>query len=105
MPWKRRTRSQCLCSPVRCGAVLGGGAIQRLHAQTKPPAYDPGYKAIARGGKTAAIEGDPPSRDVFNIFSDMNTLLRHIISRTTRLRVVGDKYSKFHIYAVEGVAP
>jgi hypothetical protein len=70
------------------GAILGAGAIEGIHAQSKPPAYvigqievtnqeaykteyaplvlkalsaaDPGYKVLARGGRTVSIDGEPP---------------------------------------------
>lgn len=117
------------------GAALGAGAIERLHAQAKPPAYviaqidvsnpdafgkefaplavkalgaaDPGYKAIARGGKTVAIEGDmPASRIVINVFTDLDHALAAYNSADYKAaRVIGDKYAKFRIFAVEGVAP
>ncbi len=114
------------------GAALGAGAIQGLHAQAKPPAYvvaqidvtnqdgfvkefaplavkalgagDPGYKALARGGKTAAIEGDPPaSRIVINVFTDMDHAIAAYNSPDYKAaRAIGDKYAKFRIFAVEG---
>src|SRR5512142_19814 len=74
------------------GAAIGGAAIQGLHAQAKPRAYvvaevdvtnqdafikeytplavkaltESGNKVVARGGKTATIEGAPPKRIVIN---------------------------------------
>jgi uncharacterized protein (DUF1330 family) len=116
------------------GAVLGGGVIQGLHAQAKPPAYviaqidvsnpdafakefgplavkalgasDPAYKAIARGGRTVSIEGDPPaSRIVINAFTDLDHAVAAYNSADYKAaRAVGDKYAKFRIFAVEGVA-
>jgi uncharacterized protein (DUF1330 family) len=116
------------------GAALGASAIERLHAQAKPPAYvvaeidvtnqdgfvkefaplavkalgagDPGYKAIARGGKTASIEGDPPkSRIVINAFTDLDHAIAAYGSADYKAaRSIGDKYAKFRIYAVEGPA-
>jgi len=114
------------------GAALGAGAIQGLHAQAKPPGYvialidvtnqdgfvkefaplatkalgagDPGYKALVRGGKTVAIDGDlPTSRIVVNVFSDMDNAVAAYASPDYKAaRVVGDKYAKFRIFAVEG---
>jgi uncharacterized protein (DUF1330 family) len=115
------------------GASLGAGAIQGLHAQAKPPAYviaqidvtnpdafakefaplavkalgagDPAYKAIARGGKTVSIEGDPPaSRIVINVFTDLDHAVAAYNSPDYKAaRAIGDKYGKFRIFAVEGV--
>jgi uncharacterized protein (DUF1330 family) len=114
------------------GAALGAGAIQGLHAQAKPPAYviaqidvtnqdgfvkefaplavkalganDPGYKALARGGKSVSIEGDPPaSRIVINVFTDMDHAVAAYASPDYKAaRKIGDKYAKFRIFAVEG---
>ena len=83
------------------GSIFGAGAIQCLHAQSKPPAYvigqievtnqeayktefaplvlkalsaaDPGFKVLARGGRTVSIDGEPPaSRVVLYAFTDMD---------------------------------
>jgi len=115
------------------GAVLGAGAIQGLHAQAKPPAFviaeidvsnpdafakefgplavkalgenDSGYKALARGGKTVGIEGDPPkSRIIINQFADMDKALAAYNSPDYKAaKVIGDKYAKFRLIAVEGL--
>jgi len=116
------------------GTVLGAAAVTGLHAQAKPPAYvvaeidvtnqegfvkefaplavkalganGAGYKAIARGGKTASIEGAPPkSRIVINAFANMDAALAAYNSEDyKKAREVGNKYGKFRLYAVEGVA-
>src|SRR5438874_157345 len=71
------------------GVAIGAAAIHGLHAQAKPPAYffaeidvtdaeayrayverntsvvnDHGGRFLARGGKTIAMDGDPPKRIV-----------------------------------------
>ncbi len=119
---------------VLAGAVLGAAAIQGLHAQAKPPAFvvaeidvtnqegfvkefgplavkalgesGPGYKAIARGGKTVAIEGTPPkNRIVINTFANLDAALAAYNSDAyKKAREVGNKYGSFRIYATEGVA-
>jgi uncharacterized protein (DUF1330 family) len=115
------------------GVAIGGAAIQGLHAQAKPPAYvvaeidvsnqdgfvkefaplavkalatGSGYKAIARGGKTMSIEGAAPkNRIVINTFDNMDEAMKAYNSPAYKdARKVGDKYGKFRIYAVEGVA-
>ena len=80
------------------GIVIGGSAIQRLHAQTKPPAYvigeidvadpenyakeylsrsqkpiitDGGGKFLSRGSKTISIRGEPPKRIVMIAFESL----------------------------------
>jgi uncharacterized protein (DUF1330 family) len=85
------------------GAVTGGAIVQALHAESKPPAYvvgevdvanhdafvkeyvplamkalskgGYGYKAIAVGGRTAVIEGEPPTRIVINAFANLDAAI------------------------------
>jgi uncharacterized protein (DUF1330 family) len=66
----------------------------------------PGYKAIARGGKTVAIEGTPPkNRIVINAFANLDAALAAYNSDAyKKAREVGNKYGTFRIYATEGVA-
>jgi len=113
------------------GAVLGAGAIQGLHAQAKPPAFviaeidvsnpdafvkefvplavkalgenNSGYKALARG-KGVAIEGDAPNRIAINQFTDMDKAIAAYNSPDYKAaKVIGDKYAKFRLIAVEGL--
>ena len=114
------------------GAAIGGVAIQGLHAQAKPPAYvvveidatNPdaflkeyapiagkaittgGGKYLARGGKNVAIDGEPPKpRTVVIAFDSMETAQATFASAAYREgRKIGDKYAKFRIWAVEGIA-
>lgn len=117
---------------ILASAGFGAAAVQGLHAQAKPAyviaqidvtnqdgfakefaplavkalgAGDPGYKALARGGKTVSIEGDPPaSRIVINVFTDMDHAIAAYNSPDYKAaRVIGDKYARFRIFAVEGV--
>ena len=115
------------------GAALGAAAIQGLHAQAKPPGYvvaeidisnqeaflkeytplaikaltDSGNKPLARGGKVVAIEGAPPkSRIVINSFPSLDAAVAAYNSPAYKeARTVGNKYGKFRLYAVEGLAP
>ena len=115
------------------GTALGAAAVQGLHAQAKPPAfvvgeidvsnqeaftkeYVPlavkalaasGNKALARGGKVVAIEGTPPkSRIVINSFPSLDAAVAAYNSPAYKeARTVGNKYGKFRLYAVEGLAP
>lgn len=66
----------------------------------------PGYKAIARGGKTVAIEGAPPkTRIVINHFDSLDAAMAAYNSAAyKKAREVGNKYGTFRIYATEGVA-
>jgi len=114
------------------GAALGAGAIHGLHAQTKPLGYvvaeidvkdqdgflkefspvavkalsqAPGYKAVARGGKSVSLYGDPPkNRIVINVFENLDAAVAAYSSPDYKAaKAVGDKYATFRTYAVEGV--
>ena len=115
------------------GTALGAAAVQGLHAQAKPPGYvvaeiditnqeaflkeytplaikaltDSGNKPLARGGKTVSIEGAPPkSRIVINSFANLDAAVAAYNSPAYKeARTVGNKYGKFRLYAVEGLAP
>jgi len=117
---------------VVAGFALGGAAIQALHAQAKPPAYvvveidltnqeaflkeyapiagkaiiAGGGKYLARGGKNVAIDGEPPKpRTVVIAFDSMEKAQATFASADYREgRKIGDKYAKFRIWAVEGLA-
>jgi uncharacterized protein (DUF1330 family) len=115
------------------GAVLGAGAIQGLHAQAKPVGYavveidvkdqdgfqkefaplatkalsaGAGYKALARGGNTVSLYGDPPkNRIVINSFESLDAAVAAYNSPDYKAaKAIGDKYATFNIYAVEGAA-
>jgi uncharacterized protein (DUF1330 family) len=113
------------------GAAIGGAAIQGLHAQAKPRAYvvaevdvtnqdafikeytplavkaltESGNKVVARGGKTATIEGAPPKRIVINSFDSLDQAVAAYNSPAYKeARKIGNKYATFRIYAVEELA-
>ena len=112
------------------GSIFGAGAIQCLHAQSKPPAYvigqievtnqeayktefaplvlkalsaaDPGFKVLARGGRTVSIDEPPASRVVLYAFTD--AVAAYNSPEYKAARRVGKKYAnKFRFFAVEGV--
>ena len=113
-------------------AGLGAAAIQGLHAQAKAPAYvvveidvsnqdaflkeyapiagkaitAGGGKYLARGGKNVSIDGaPPPARTVVIAFDNMEQAQATFASAAYRDgRKTGDKYAKFRIWAVEGLA-
>ena len=112
-------------------AAIGGAAIQGLHAQAKPRAFvvaevdvtnqdgfikeyvplavkaltESGNKPVARGGKTATIEGAPPKRVVINSFDSLDQAVAAYNSAAYKeARKIGNKYATFRIYAVEGLA-
>ena len=115
------------------GAVLGAAAVQTLHAQTKPPAYniaeitindqdgytkeylpvitkaltDAGGKFLVRGGKTISYEGAAPAPRVVVIqFESLDKLQALYDSAPYKQAVaIGDKYATQRIFGVEGVSP
>ena len=114
------------------GAALGAATIHGLHAQAKPPAYviaenevsNPaayakeyapfaskalmaaGAKFLVRGGQAVSIAGTPPkSRVIVFAFESMEQAQAAFGSPAYReAKKIGEKYAKFRIYAVEGVA-
>jgi len=118
---------------ILAGAALGAAAVETLHAQAKPLAFqvaevtikdqdgfnkeflplivkanaDNGGKFLARGGKTLAIQGDPPApRIVIVQFDNLEKLQAAMESAAFKDAIaVGNKYSTQRVYGVEGVAP
>ena len=114
-------------------AALGATAVQTLHAQTKPPAYniaeitikdqdgynkeylplitkaltDAGGKFLVRGGKTISYEGAAPATRVVVIqFESLDKLEALYNSAPYKDAVaVGDKYATQRIFGAEGVSP
>ena len=114
-------------------AALGATALQTLHAQTKPPAYniaeitikdqdgynkeylplitkaltDAGGKFLVRGGKTISYEGAAPATRVVVIqFESLDKLQALYNSAPYKDAVaVGDKYATQRIFGAEGVSP
>ena len=114
-------------------AALGAAAVQTLHAQTKPPAYnvaeitikdqdgynkeylplitkaltDAGGKFLVRGGKTISYQGAAPSPRVVVIqFESLDKAQAWMNSSSNKAaQAIGDKYATFRGYAVEGVSP
>ena len=114
-------------------AALGAAAVQTLHAQTKPSAYniaeitikdqdgynkeylplitkaltDAGGKFLVRGGKTISYEGAAPATRVVVIqFESLDKLEALYNSAPYKDAVaVGDKYATQRIFGAEGVSP
>jgi uncharacterized protein (DUF1330 family) len=114
-------------------AALGAAAVQTLHAQAKPPAYniaeitikdqdgynkeylplitkaltDAGGKFLVRGGKTISYEGATPAPRVIVIqFESLDKLQALYNSAPYKDAVaVGDKYATQRIFGAEGVSP
>jgi uncharacterized protein (DUF1330 family) len=113
------------------GFGLGAAAFQGLHAQGKPPVYQvveidaadletymndyapkaraaiiaAGGKFLAAGGKTTAIEGEPPkSRVVIQQWDSVEKIKAYRDSAAFKdLLPLRNKLAKFRSYAVEGV--
>lgn len=114
------------------GGTIGAAAVQTLHAQAKPPGFivaevevsneeayakeflpkaSPaldagGAKFLVRGGKNEVVEGAPPPKRV--IISQFESMEKAVATYKSpaylEARKIGDKYAKFRIFAVEGVA-
>ena len=119
---------------VACGLLVGGGAVQLLHAQAKPPAFvvaeiavrdkqgyeenylkattkdisNHGGKYLAGGyDKTVSLVGDPPPNRVILLqFANMDAVKAWREQGGEDMEnTVGTKYAKFRVYAVEGASP
>jgi uncharacterized protein (DUF1330 family) len=116
---------------IACGLLVGGGAVQLLHAQSKPPAFvvaeiavrdkdgyeknylnptrkdiaDHGGKYLAGGyDKTLSLVGSEPSNRVIIVqFPNMDAVKAWREQGAMDMEnTVGTKYASFRIYAVEG---
>jgi len=121
-----------ITAAIAFGLLVGGGTVQLLHAQSKPPAFvvseiavrdqegyennflnaarkdisDHGGKFLAGGyNKTIGLVGDePPNRVVIIQFENMDAVKAWREQGAMDMENnVGNKYAKFRIYAVEGV--
>src|SRR6516162_6418795 len=122
-----------ITAAVASGVLVGGGAVQMLHAQSKPPAFvvaeiavrdlegyemnflKPAQKTIADHGgkylaggfdKTLSLAGtEPPNRVVLLQFANMDAVTAWRKEGEADLENdVGEKYAKFRVYAIEGIA-
>jgi uncharacterized protein (DUF1330 family) len=113
------------------GITVGATAVQRLHAQSKPPAYvvaevdvtdqdnyakeylsrsgkpimvEGGGKFLSRGSNSISIKGEPPKRIVLIAFESFDRAQAAFASPGyAEAYAHGEKYAKFRIYAVEGL--
>jgi len=122
-----------ITAAITFGLLVGGGAVQMLHAQSKPPAFviaeiavrdvegydenfqkatqkdilNHGGKYLAGGyNKTVSLVGDPPpNRVVILQFPNMDAVKEWREEGAMDMEnTIGSKYAKFRIYAVEGVS-
>ena len=123
-----------ITAAITFGLLVSGGAVQMLHAQSKPPAFvvaeiavrdvegydenfqkatqkdilNHGGKYLAEGyNKTLSLVGDPPpNRVVILQFPNMDAVKEWRDEGAMDLEnTVGSKYAKFRVYAAEGVSP
>ena len=112
------------------GIGIGAVAVESVHAQANPPvyfvadndvsnpeAYKKEYLALAQplikagggrylaAGKATSFDGAPPkSRVIIIRWDSMEQLKTWFDSPAYRAaRKVGDKYAKFHTFAIEGL--
>jgi uncharacterized protein (DUF1330 family) len=115
------------------GAALGAAAVQTLHAQAKPPAFqiaevtvanedafskeflpvigkldmEAGGKFLVRGGKTISVEGAPPAQRLIVIqFANFDKMQSLFGSAAFKQAIdVGKKYATMRLFGVEGISP
>jgi uncharacterized protein (DUF1330 family) len=121
-----------ITAAIACGLLVGGGAVQLLHAQSKPPAFvvaevdvkdrdgfeqnflkatrkdiaEHGGKYLAGGyNKTVSLVGsEPANRVVILQFPNMDAVKKWQDEGAMDMEnTIGSKYAKFRIFAVEGV--
>ena len=111
--------------------AVGALGSHVLHAQAKAPAYvigeidirdeapfdkeyvppaakaviDGGGKYIVRGGRSVSLYGEPPKRIAIMAFENLEKAEAAFRSPAyVNAKKIGDKYTGFRIYAVEGLA-
>jgi uncharacterized protein (DUF1330 family) len=116
---------------VIAGFALGGVTIHTLHAQAKPPVFtvaeievsnvdaygreyapkaqqlirDKGGKILVGSNNVVALEGAPAKRLAVHQWESMEKAKAwHSSKEYKENRKIGDKYAKFRIMVVEGVA-
>jgi uncharacterized protein (DUF1330 family) len=115
------------------GAAIGSAAVQTLHAQAKPPAFqiaeitvnnqdgfskdflpvigkvttDAGGKFLARGGKTISVQGAPPEPRIVVVQYDSLDKMQALFDSSAfkQAIAVGNKYATQRTFGVEGVSP
>ena len=112
------------------GVVIGGAAVQGLHAQAKPPVFyvaeinvtnidaytkeyatkavalakASGAKFLAAGQNAVAFDGEAPSRVVVQQWESMDKVKAWRNSpEYLENRKIGEQYAKFRAFAIEGV--
>jgi uncharacterized protein (DUF1330 family) len=80
------------------------GMAKEFTAKNQPIVRAAGGRYLAAGGKTLALEGEPPKRVVIHVWDSMDEVKAWWNSPELREnRKIGDKYGKFRVFAVEGL--
>jgi uncharacterized protein (DUF1330 family) len=81
-------------------------AKEYLSRSAKPINQDGGGKFLSRGNNAISIRGEPPKRIVIFAFESLDRAKEAFASQGyAEAYAHGEKYAKFRIYAVEGIAP
>jgi uncharacterized protein (DUF1330 family) len=73
-------------------------------AKNQPIVRAAGGRYLTAGGKTLALEGDPPKRVVIHVWNNMDEVKAWWNSAESKdARRIGAKYGKFRVFAVEGI--
>jgi uncharacterized protein (DUF1330 family) len=120
-----------LASATIAGAAIGALAIEAIHAQSKSPAYfvaeidvtdadiyktyverntsivnAHGGRFLVRGGKTTAMDGEPPKRVVIIAWeNDDKAKAWYTSAAYKEIIPIRDKAAKFRGFIAEGVSP
>jgi uncharacterized protein (DUF1330 family) len=113
------------------GVAAGGAVVEALHAQSKPPVYyvalievtdidgytkdfapkaqaiykAAGAKYLAAGQKVIALDGEAPKRVVIQQWDSVEQMKAvRETAEFKEVRKLGEKYGKFHSFAIEGLA-
>jgi uncharacterized protein (DUF1330 family) len=128
---KLMKKYQTLALSLLTGALIGGGVIHALHAQSTPSVYvvaeidvqnveaytreyvpraqalikSMGGKFLAAGQKVTQLEGDPPkTRVAVQVWPSMDKVQEWQKSAELKeLRMIVKDYAKFRVFAVEGL--
>jgi uncharacterized protein (DUF1330 family) len=77
---------------------------KEFSAKNQPVVRAAGGRYLAAGGKTLALEGEPPKRVILHVWNSMDEVKRWWNSKASKdLRAIGARYGKFRVFAIEGM--
>jgi len=80
------------------------GLAREFSAKNQPVVRAAGGRYLVAGGKTLALEGEPPKRVVVHVWDSMDEVKAWWDSAPSReLRRIGAQYGKFRVFAIEGL--